>query len=92
MTCPEYMRMKIKDLLEEFVTMFNLTNKATADGFVYIKFKKECMAYHRWVFSHKNSWSNVSINTATVRAPSLQASGDTTHDLYHSHFAWTISV
>ncbi len=47
MTCPEYMRMKINDLPEEFVTMYNLTNKATADGFV---------AYHRWVFLHKNSW------------------------------------
>ena len=50
------------------------------------------MAYHRRVFSHKNSWSNVSINMATIRAPSLQASGDTTINLYHSHFAWTISV
>ncbi len=34
MTCPEYMRMKIKDLPEEFVTMYNLTNKATSDDFV----------------------------------------------------------
>jgi hypothetical protein len=32
--------MKIKDLTEEFVTMFNLTNKATSDGFVYIKIQK----------------------------------------------------
>ncbi len=30
--------MKIRDLLpEEFVTMYNLTDKATSDGFVYIK-------------------------------------------------------
>jgi len=40
MTRPEYMRMKIKDLPEEFVTMYNLTNEATADGFVYIKIQK----------------------------------------------------
>ena len=40
MTRPEYMRMKIKDLPEEFVTMYNLTNKATSDGFVYIKNSK----------------------------------------------------
>jgi hypothetical protein len=26
------MRMKIKDLPEEFVTMYNLTNKAISDG------------------------------------------------------------
>ena len=32
--------MKIKDLPEEFVTMYNLTNKATSDGFVYIKIQK----------------------------------------------------
>ena len=40
MTHPEYMHMKIKDLPEEFVTMYNLTNKATSDGFVYIKIQK----------------------------------------------------
>ncbi len=32
--------MKIKDLPEEFVTMYNLTNKATSDDFVYIKIHK----------------------------------------------------
>ncbi len=37
MTCPEYMRMKIKDLPEEFVTMYNLTNETTSDDFVHIK-------------------------------------------------------
>jgi hypothetical protein len=37
---PEYMRTRIKDLPEEFVTMYNLTNKATADGFVNIKIQK----------------------------------------------------
>ena len=40
MTHPEYMRMKSKDLPEEFVTMYNLTNKATADGFIDIKIQK----------------------------------------------------
>ncbi len=40
MTCPEYMRKKIKDLPEEFVTMYNLTDKATSDDFVYIKIQK----------------------------------------------------
>jgi len=37
MTRPEYIHMKIRDLPEEFVTMYNLTDKATSDGFVYIK-------------------------------------------------------
>jgi len=32
--------MKIKDLPEEFVTMYNLTNKATTDRFIYIKIQK----------------------------------------------------
>jgi hypothetical protein len=40
MTHPEYMRMKIKDLPKEFVTMYNLTNKVTSDGYVYIKIQK----------------------------------------------------
>jgi hypothetical protein len=40
MTRPEYMRMKIKDLPEEFVTMYNLADKATSNGYVYIKIQK----------------------------------------------------
>jgi hypothetical protein len=39
-THSEYMRKKIKDLPEEFVTMYNLANKATSDGNVYIKIQK----------------------------------------------------
>jgi hypothetical protein len=34
------MHMKIKDLPEEFITLYNLTNKATSNGFVYIKIKR----------------------------------------------------
>jgi hypothetical protein len=37
MTRPEYMRIKIKDLLKDFVIMYNLANKATSNGFVYLK-------------------------------------------------------
>jgi hypothetical protein len=40
MTRPEYMRMKIKDLPEDFIIMINLVDKATSDGFVYIKIQK----------------------------------------------------
>ncbi len=39
MTRP-YMHMKIKDLPEEFVTMYNLADKATSDGYIYIKIQK----------------------------------------------------
>ena len=40
MTRPEYMRMKIKDLPKDFVIMYNLADKVTSDGFVYIKIQK----------------------------------------------------
>jgi hypothetical protein len=40
MTRPEYMSMKIKDLPEEFVIMYNLPDKATSDGFIYTKMQK----------------------------------------------------
>ncbi len=40
MTCSEYMSMKIKDLPKEFVTMYNLTDKATSNGYVNIKIQK----------------------------------------------------
>jgi hypothetical protein len=41
MTDLEYMHMKIKDLSEDFIIMYNLANKATSNGFVYIKIQKE---------------------------------------------------
>ena len=34
---PEYMRMKLKDLPQEFVNMYNLTKMVEEDGNVYIK-------------------------------------------------------
>jgi hypothetical protein len=40
MTRPEYMHMKIKGLPKEFITMYNLADKATSDGYVYIKIQK----------------------------------------------------
>jgi hypothetical protein len=40
MTHLEYMHIKIKDLPEEFVTMYNLADKATSDGYVCIKIQK----------------------------------------------------
>ncbi len=85
---PDYMRMRIKDLPKEFVTSTTSPTKPPPLDSSTYKFKKECMAYHRWVVLHKNSWRDVSTNMATVRAPSLQASGDTTIDPYHSHFVW----
>jgi hypothetical protein len=34
------MRIKIKDLPKDFVTMYNLAEKATSNGYVYIKIQK----------------------------------------------------
>jgi len=39
-TCPEYMHMKIRDLPEEFISMYNLTNKATSDELFCVKIQK----------------------------------------------------
>jgi hypothetical protein len=59
MTCPEYMQMKIKDLPEEFITMYNLANKATSDGYIYIEIQKGMYGLPRRVYLRKSSWSNV---------------------------------
>ena len=37
---PEFMRMKLSDLPEEFVKLFNLTNMADDKGIVYVKIQK----------------------------------------------------
>ena len=37
---PEYMCMKIKDLPSEFIVIYKLNDKATSDGFIYIKIQK----------------------------------------------------
>jgi len=78
------MRMKIKDLPEELITMYNLTNKATADGFVYIKIQKGMYGLPQAGILAQELLEQCLNNMATVRAPSLQASGDTTIDLSSS--------
>jgi hypothetical protein len=40
MTCPEFMRMKIKALPAKIIKLSKLNNKATSDGFIYIKIQK----------------------------------------------------
>jgi hypothetical protein len=50
--------MKIKALPTKFIELYKLTNKATSDGFIYIKIQMECMAFHRQAFLLKNSSKN----------------------------------
>ncbi len=40
MTRPKFMRMKIKDLPVEIIELYKLNDKATSDGFIYIKIQK----------------------------------------------------
>ncbi len=40
MACPKFMRMKIKALLAKIIELYKLTDKATSDGFIYIKIQK----------------------------------------------------
>jgi hypothetical protein len=37
---PEFMRMKLSDLPEDFVKLYNLTNIADSNGVVYVKIQK----------------------------------------------------
>ena len=37
----EYLRLKLKDLPESVVQNYNLTEKATTDGFIYMEIKRE---------------------------------------------------
>jgi hypothetical protein len=40
MACPEYMRMKLKDLPAKFVELYNLTNQVNFNGYIHIKIQK----------------------------------------------------
>ncbi len=40
MACPEYMRMKLKDLSAEVVELYNLPNKVNSNGYIHIKIQK----------------------------------------------------
>jgi hypothetical protein len=54
MACSEYMRMNLKDLPEAFITLYNLADKASADGFVYIKIQKGMYGLPQmWILAHK---------------------------------------
>jgi hypothetical protein len=40
MAHPEFMHIKIKALTVKIIKLYKLKNKATSDGFIYIKIKK----------------------------------------------------
>ncbi len=40
MACPKFMRMKTKALPTKIIELYKLNNKATSDGFIYIKIQK----------------------------------------------------
>jgi hypothetical protein len=40
MVHPEFMRMKIKALPAKIIKLYKLNDKATSDGFIYIKIQK----------------------------------------------------
>jgi hypothetical protein len=40
MACPKFMRMKIKALPTKIIELYKLNDKATSDGFIYIKIQK----------------------------------------------------
>ncbi len=40
MVRPMFMRMKIKDLPAKIIELYKLNDKATSDGFIYIKIQK----------------------------------------------------
>eukprot|EP00804_Cyclotella_cryptica_P028359 CCRYP_016427-RA/>CCRYP_016427-RA protein AED:0.05 eAED:0.03 QI:0/0/0/1/1/1/2/0/1237 len=40
MARPEFMRLKLADIPEDFITLYNLRNLATPDGYVYVRIQK----------------------------------------------------
>jgi hypothetical protein len=55
---PEYMRMKLSTLPQEFVDLYNLTKIAENNGNVYIKSKRKCTACLKQASWHIDYWNN----------------------------------
>ena len=47
LTRKEYLKMKLFDLPDSVVEHYQLRQKATADGHVYVAIKRECTASHK---------------------------------------------
>ena len=44
----KYLRLKLSNIPEDVTKQYGLAEKATMDGSVYVKIKKEYVAYHMW--------------------------------------------
>jgi hypothetical protein len=50
----EYLKMRLTNIPETMIEHYNLTQKATPDGYVYVAIKKECTAFPKRAYWHKN--------------------------------------
>eukprot|EP00804_Cyclotella_cryptica_P002702 CCRYP_009617-RA/>CCRYP_009617-RA protein AED:0.39 eAED:0.39 QI:0/0/0/1/1/1/2/0/572 len=57
MARPEFMRLKLADIPEEFIILYNLRKLATQDGYVYVRVQKVCTDFLRPA-SLRNNYSN----------------------------------
>lgn len=48
------MKLRLSDLPKNVIDQYNLDNKATAEGYVYIEIQKGIMAYSQQACWHKN--------------------------------------
>jgi hypothetical protein len=89
MACLEYMGMKLNDLVEAFFTLYNLTNKANANGCVYIEIQKGMYGLLQ-VGILAQELLKACLNKHGYCQSLHWASGATIFDQYLSPYVWTI--
>ena len=51
----DYMRLKLRNVPEDFINQYKITAKTTRDGYVHIyKYSKACMDYYKLEYWHKS--------------------------------------
>eukprot|EP00804_Cyclotella_cryptica_P002823 CCRYP_009357-RB/>CCRYP_009357-RB protein AED:0.24 eAED:0.24 QI:0/0/0/1/0/0/2/0/561 len=82
---PEYMRLKMSDIPDHIIALYNLDKLATTDGYIYV-----CTVSHKQESLPSNYSNSDSPPKATDRAPSHQVSENTTGTPSHSPYVSTI--
>ena len=56
--CPEFIQMKLSNIPDEVIKEYNLREKATKNGSIYIKANAACTDYRNQAFWQTNSLKN----------------------------------
>ncbi len=85
----KYMQLQIANMPDDVIKQYQLTNLATLDRYVSVRFRKECTAYHMPGSLPSNCLRNDFKNTDTTKSQQPLVCGNMANNQFPSPLLWT---